>query len=151
LANVSWVWQQKGWRKPKCRTLLPSPSASSSSSHAAKNGSCSATTPLLQASKQSPPGPGQGVGAGALACSHSGLSVASLLAGPPDPLSHPPTSLPCSSSAANDIATASDDLTSPEKSPSPHSANANGAAGKSKKVHMLFFVYGFCFFTFVCW
>lgn len=126
---------------------MPSPSQSSLS----KNGGCSATTPLLsQAKLSSPP--------------HSSLSVASLLSPTTDLSSQPcvPTSANSISSNANsnDIATSSNELTSPDKTPSPRSAAEANVVGKNKKVWeivnlhdymwMPFFVVFKLIFSFFC-
>ncbi|KAE8749055.1 hypothetical protein FOCC_FOCC004223 [Frankliniella occidentalis] len=113
--------QTKGWRKStKSRTVMPS---SQSSSSLSKNGGCSATTPLLAQSKiSSPP--------------HPSLSVAALLSPTVDLSTQPcvPTSNSISSNAnSNDIATSSNELTSPDKTPSPRSAAEANAVGKNKK------------------
>ncbi|KAK3923255.1 Protein lin-10 [Frankliniella fusca] len=112
---------QKGWRKStKSRTVMPS---SQSSSSLSKNGGCSATTPLLSQSKLSSP-------------PHPSLSVAALLSPTVDLSTQPcvPTSNSISSNAnSNDIATSSNELTSPDKTPSPRSAAEANAVGKNKK------------------
>ncbi|XP_034239648.1 uncharacterized protein LOC117644366 isoform X12 [Thrips palmi] len=114
--------QTKGWRKStKSRTVMPS---SQSSSSLSKNGGCSATTPLLSQSKLSSP-------------PHPSLSVAALLSPTTDLSSQPcvPTSANSISSNANsnDLATSSNELTSPDKTPSPRSAAEANALGKNKK------------------